>query len=32
MGKIREVNGYVRMMLDKLEGIWGDLVWIDDNW
>ena len=26
MGKISEVNGYLRMMLDKLEGIQGDLV------
>ena len=32
MGKIREVNGYVRMTLDKLEGIRGDLVCTDDNW
>ena len=32
MGKIREVNGYVRMTLDKLEGIRGDLVRTDDNW
>ena len=26
LGKLREVNGYVRMCLDKLEGIRGDLV------
>ena len=32
MGKIREVNGYVRMTLDKLESIRGDLVQTDDNW
>ena len=32
MGKIKEVNGYVRMTLDKLEGIRGDLVCTDDNW
>ena len=32
MGKIREVNGYVRMTLDKLEGIRGDLVRTDDKW
>ena len=32
MGKIREVNGYVRMTLDKLEGIRGDLVRTNDNW
>lgn len=33
MGKIKEVNGYVRMMLDKLDpGISGDLVRTDDDW
>ena len=32
MGKIKEVNGYVRMRLDKLEGIRGDFVRTDDNW
>ena len=32
MGTIKEVNGYVRMTLDKLEGIRGDLVRTDDNW
>ena len=26
MGKLGEVNGYVRMTLNKLEGIRGDLV------
>ena len=31
MGKIREVNGYVRMTLVKLEWIRGDLVRIDDG-
>lgn len=31
-GKLREVNGYVRMCIDKLEGIRGDLVRNDDNW
>ena len=31
-GKIKEVNGYVRMRLDKLEGIRGDFVRTDDNW
>ena len=32
MEKIKEVNGYVRMTLDKLEGIRGDLVQTADNW
>ena len=32
MGKLGEVNGYVRMTLDKLEGIRGDLVRTDDDW
>ena len=32
MGKIKDVNGYVRMTIDKLEGIIGDLVRTDDNW
>ncbi|XP_068739951.1 uncharacterized protein [Montipora capricornis] len=32
MGKLKEINGYVRMTLDKLEGIKGDLVRTDDNW
>ena len=32
LGKLREVNGYVRMSIDKLEGIRGDLVRTDDNW
>ena len=32
LGKIKEVNGYVRATLDKLETIRGDLVRTDDNW
>ena len=32
MGKFEEVNGYVRMTLNKLEGIRGDLVRTDDDW
>ena len=32
MGKIREINGYVRLTLDKLPGIRADLVRIDDDW
>lgn len=31
MGKLGEVNGYVRMTLNKLEGIRGDLVRTDDD-
>ena len=31
MGRIKEVNGYVRMALDKLDGIRGDLQRTDDN-
>jgi hypothetical protein len=32
LGKIGEVNGYVRATIDKLEGIRGDLVRMDDDW
>ena len=32
LGKLREVNGYVRMSIDKLLGIRGDLVRMDENW
>lgn len=32
LGKLREVNGYVRMCIDKLEGIRADIVRTDDNW
>ena len=32
MGKIKEMNGYVRVTLDKLQGIRVDLVRNDDNW
>ena len=32
MGKIEEVNRYVRMTLDKWEGIRGELVRTDDSW
>lgn len=31
MGKLREVNGYARMTLNKLEGVRGDLV-RTDHW
>ena len=29
---LSEVNGYVRATIDKLEGIRGDLVRMDDDW
>ena len=32
LGRIGEVNGYVRLSLDKLDGIRGDLVRTDDDW
>ena len=32
LGKLRKVNGYVRMTVDKLEGVRGDLVRTDDAW
>ena len=32
MGKLKEINGYVRFTLDKLCGIRADLVRIDHNW
>ena len=32
MGKLREMNGYVRMTFDKLIGIRADLVRTDNNW
>ena len=31
LGKLTEINGYVRMSIDKLQGIRGDLVRTDDN-
>ncbi|XP_028408199.1 uncharacterized protein LOC114530777 [Dendronephthya gigantea] len=32
LGKLKEVNGYARLCLCKLEGIRNDLVRTDDNW
>ena len=32
MGKLREINGYVRVTLDKLPGIIADLVRLDHDW
>ena len=32
LGKLKEVNGYVRMSINKLPGIWGDLIRRDENW
>ena len=30
--KLKEINGYVRLTLDKLSGIRADLVRTDDSW
>ena len=32
MSKLKEINGYVRLTLDKLPGIRTDLARLDDNW
>ena len=32
MGKLKEINGYVRSTLDKLPGIRADLVRLDKDW
>ncbi|XP_057302720.1 uncharacterized protein LOC130636888 [Hydractinia symbiolongicarpus] len=32
MGKLKEINGYVRLTLDKLPSIRADLVKLDDDW
>lgn len=32
MGKLKEINGYVRLTLDKLPSIRADLVILDDDW
>ena len=32
MGKLNDVNGYVRTSLEKLPGIRADLVSLDDDW
>ena len=32
LGKLNDINGYVRMTLDKLSGIRADLVRLDDEW
>ena len=32
MGKLKEISGYTRATLDKLEGIRADLVRLDDDW
>ena len=31
MGKLKEINGYVRLTLDKLQGVRADLVRTDDD-
>ena len=32
MGKLKEINGYVRLTLDKLQGIREDLVRMNNGW
>ena len=32
MGKPKEINGYIRLALDKLQGIRADLVRMDSGW
>ena len=32
MGKLKEINGYVRIYIDKLPGIRADLARIDSDW
>lgn len=32
MGKLNNINGYVRATIDRLPGIRSDLVRLDDNW
>ena len=32
MGKLKEINSYVRLTLDKLQRIKADLVTTDDDW
>ena len=32
MGKLQEINGYVRLTLDKLQGIRADLARMDNGW
>ena len=32
LGKLREISGYVQMMIHKLVGISGDLERTDDDW
>ena len=32
MNKLKEINGYVKLTLDKLPGIRADLVRLDHNW
>ena len=32
MGKLKEINGYVKLTIDKLQGIKADLVRTDDDW
>lgn len=31
MGKVKEIGGFMRAVLNKLPGIRADLVWLDNN-
>ena len=32
LGKLKDIKGYARLILDKLEGIRADLTRVDDDW
>ena len=32
MSKLKDINGYVKITLDRLPGIRADLVRLDDDW
>ena len=32
MNKLRDINGYIKITLDKLPGIHANLVRLDDDW
>ena len=32
MNKLKDINGYTKIVLDKLPGIRADLVRLDDDW
>ena len=31
LGKVKSINGYVKLLLDRLPGVWSDLVRSDEN-